>query len=439
MKISKYETNIKRNVFFKEYLNFPFKEDIKNEENKLINVYPDITFQNIIGFGGALTGSSCYNLSTCSKEISNQILDDYFLSDGSNYNICRLSIASSDFNLNSYSYSNQKDLSDFSIKKDLEYVIPILKEAKKRNASLKIVSSCWSPPAFMKNTNKLTGGGKLLSEFKSIYARYLVKYILEYKKENINIDYLTIQNEPNAKQLWESCIYSASEELDFIHNFLYPEFNKNGINTKILIWDHNKESLVSRYQNQDFSDIPGFAFHWYTGDHFENIEILRKKYPELLLFHTEGCCGYSLLKRKSQIINAEIYAHDIIGDLNAGINAFIDWNIVLDFKGGPNHKFNFCDSPVMLNSLKNKYKKNLSFYYIKHFSKFIKPNSKRIAFSKYTDKIELTAFKNPDNSIIVVLLNRNDYNINYNLKINNNILHDTINKHGIITYEIKEI
>ena len=156
-------------------------------------------------------------------------------------------------------------------------------------------------------------------------------------------------------------------------------------------------------------------------------------------FIQKDVCGYSLFKRKDQIKNAEIYAHDIIGDLNAGINAFIDWNIVLDFKGGPNHKLNFCDSPIMLNISKNKYNKNLSFYYIKHFSKFIKPNSKRIGFSKFTDKIEVTAFKNTDNSIAVVLFNKTDYNIEYNLKVKNYLLKDTINKHSIITYTVLDL
>ena len=143
-----------------------------------------------------------------------------------------------------------------------------------------------------------------------------------------------------------------------------------------------------------------------------------------------------MFKKSSQVKNAEIYAHDIIGDLNAGINAYIDWNMVLDNHGGPNHKFNFCNSPIMLSRFKNKYTKNLSYYYITHFSKFIKPNSKRIGFSKFSDKFEITAFKNPDNSVIIVLLNRNDYNIEYNLKIGNYILHDNLDKHAIVTFEV---
>ena len=208
-----------------------------------------------------------------------------------NYNICRISIGSSDFNLNSYSYSNKNDLSDFSISEDMKYVIPIIKEAQKRNKSLKILASCWSPPSFMKSNKKLTNGGNLLPEFKKTYPNYLVKFIKAYEKENINIDYITVQNEPNAKQIWESCIYSPTQELDLIKNYVYPEFIKNKIETEILLWDHNKEKLITRYSNQNITnEISGFAFHWYTGDHFENIELLHTKYPNKLLFHTEGCC-----------------------------------------------------------------------------------------------------------------------------------------------------
>ena len=159
-------------------------------------------------------------------------------------------------------------------------------------------------------------------------------------------------------------------------------------------------------------------------------------FPDKLLFHTEGCNSYSLFNN-NEIKNAEKYAHDIIGDLNSGINAYIDWNMVLNFKGGPNHKLNFCNSPIMLNQKKNKYIKHLSYYYIGHFSKFIKPGAKRIAYSKFSDKIEVTAFKNLDNSVIIVLLNKNDKNIEYNLKINEHIFHDNLDKHAIVTFVIK--
>lgn len=241
-----------------------------------------------------LPGSTCYNLSTCTKEVRDSILDEYFSNNKMDYNICRLSIASSDFNTNSYSYSNKNDLSDFSISEDMKYVIPIIKMSQNRNKDLRLLASPWSPPAFMKNNKKLINGGKLLPNFKKTYANYLVKFIKAYQKENINIDYMTIQNEPNAIQSWESCLYNPSEELDLLTNYIYPEFKRNNIKTKLLIWDHNKEKLLSRtlasFKNPGALDkVSGIAFHWYTGDHFENIELVKNIFPNKLLIHTEGC------------------------------------------------------------------------------------------------------------------------------------------------------
>lgn len=130
--------------------------------------------------------------------------------------------------------------------------------------------------------------------------------------------------------------------------------------------------------------------------------------------------------------------HDIIGDLNSGINAFIDWNIVLDYNGGPNHKQNYCNSPIMINKNNTNYIKNLSFYYISHFSRYIHTGAKRIGFSRYTNKIEMTAFKNLDNSIVIILLNTNNYNIEYNLILNDKLFHDNLDSHAIVTLIIKE-
>lgn len=237
-------------------------------------------------------------------------------------------------------------------------------------------------------------------------------------------------------------MYSPEEEMDFAVNYLFPTLKRNQLNTKILIWDHNKEKLFTRSlaelkDNKSLEAISGIAFHWYTGDHFENIELTHNAFPGKLLFHTEGCTGYSKFNPKEEVKNAEIYGHDILGDLNSGIHAFIDWNLILDNKGGPNHKLNYCNSPVMINKEKNDYIKNLTFYYIGHFSKFIQTGAKRIAFSKYTSDIEITSFINPDNSIAVVLMNRNDFNKEYNLVIKNNIIHDNLDSHAIVTYLIK--
>ena len=434
MNILKLETNQSKNRFFYTSNIKPDKYSSKIE-NKVINVYPTITYQTFYGFGAAITGASGYAYSLLPDNKKQEFMNDMF--NNINYSLCRLTLGSSDFSIDSYSYSSKKDLSDFSIEKDLKYIVPFIKDALKINPNLHFLASPWSPPSFMKNTKLRNLGGKLLDKYKKTYANYFVKYIKAYKDLGINIDYVTIQNEPNAVQVWESCLFNSDEEADFLVNYLYPTFCENNINTKILIYDHNKEKLFSRaleeFSNPEaLNSAAGIAFHWYTGSHFENISLCREAFPDKLLFHTEGCCGYNL----ENFFHNE-YAYDIIGDLNAGINGYIDWNILLDSTGGPNHKKNFCNSPVMLTKDSLNYNKSLAYYYIGHFSKYIKPGAKRIAFSKYTDDLEITALKNNDNSIAIVILNKNSFNIDYNLCIESNMFKDTVEKQSIISYLIK--
>ncbi|MBQ3413744.1 MAG: glycoside hydrolase family 30 protein [Clostridia bacterium] len=441
MNIDKIETNIKRNMYLHKSINIKMHSNNEKIENERINIYPEIKFQEIIGFGAALTQSAGYLLSNVNKNVANEIINEYFSKEGLNYSILRLPIGSSDFSTHSYSYSNKKDLSDFNIDEDEKYIIPIIEKAKSNSSNIQFLATPWSPPSFMKNNKMLRFGGKLQDRYKDLYAEYLTKYILEYQKRNIDINYITVQNEPNAVQIWESCIYSASEEADFIKNYLYPKLKANNLNTKIFIWDHNKDNMLYRVFNT-ISDseineyIYGIAFHWYTGSHFENIKLVHDLFPSKLMFHTEGCTGYSHFNPKDELFNGELYANEIIGDFNNGTNAFIDWNILLDYNGGPNHKNNYCNSPIMLNEDKTDYIKTPSFYYIAQFGKYIKPGAKRIAFSRYTENIQVTAFQNPDKSVIIILLNKNDYNIEYNLCYKNYYFHDNMDSHAIVTFVI---
>ena len=434
MEIIKFETNQSKNLYFNKTYIKP-KKYSQNQEYQVVNIYPDITYQSFIGFGGAITESSAYCYSLLSDEKKKEFLHDYFVN--INYSLCRLTIGSCDFSLSNYSYSNKSDLSDFSIEKDMKYIIPLIKDALAVNPNLCFLASPWSPPGFMKNTKIRTHGGKLLDKYKRTYAKYLAKYITSYKELGIRIDYITVQNEPNAVQRWESCIYTPEEEADFVCNYLFPEFEMQNIDTKILIYDQNKEKLFSRalaeFNTPTLKDkVSGIAFHWYTGNHFENINLCREVFSDKLLFHTEGCAGFNLNNPY-----AKEYAYDILNDLNSGINGYMDWNILLDSKGGPWHVKNPCNSPCMLNENNTDYIKTLAYYYIGHFSKFIKRGAKRIAFSKYSGDINITAFKNIDNSISVVILNNANYDIDFNLCMDDIMFKDKIEKESIISYLIK--
>lgn len=444
MNITKYETNLSKFKYLHNEGTKKLDKNLKNLENELIIIYPEVTYQEIVGFGGAFTEAASYCFSKLPKERQNQFIDDYFSMEGNNYTLCRTHIGSCDFCLDTYSYSNNDSLSDFNIDRDKRFIIPMMKKAFEKNKDIKMVASPWSPPAFMKSNKKLKHGGKLLDKYKNLWAEYLVKYLNAYKQEGINIDYMTIQNEPKAAQFWESCQYTSKEEQELIKNNIAPAFKKNDINTKLLIWDHNKERVVYRakeiFDDPEVKDmVAGIGYHYYSGDYFENVKIFKELYSDKLAIHTEGCTGYERLwfrKRRRRVPNAEIYAHDIIGDLNNGANGYIDWNMMLDYHGGPTHIHNQCNSPIMLNKKGNNYNKNLPYYYIGHFSRFIKPGAKRIAYSKYISDLEVTSFINTDNTITVVVLNRGKHGKHINLCLDQKIHKDHIDGHSIVTYVI---
>lgn len=198
------------------------------------------------------------------------------------------------------------------------------------------------------------GGGHLRKDCYQAYAAYIVKYITEYQKGGIPISCMTVQNEPLAVQTWDSCEYTAEEEKEFLRDYLYPALQQNGLgNIELYIWDHNKERVYER--TCDIVDestkgmVAGVAFHWYSGDHFETLQMVHEDFPELKLMHSEGCVElvHDREYGRDDVRHARMYAHDIIGNLNHGMNSWIDWNIILDEQGGPNHVGNFCNAPVI--------------------------------------------------------------------------------------------
>lgn len=392
---------------------------------KVINVFPEITYQTFRGFGGAFTGAAAHVYGRMSKEQKAGIIEDCFGESGLRYNMGRVHMNSCDFALSNYTYIEEgdKELATFDISRDKEDILPmILAAQEKAGKKLSILMSPWSPPAFMKTNNEMNHGGSLKPEYASAWAQYYVKFIKAYREQGIQIDYLTVQNEPMAVQTWDSCIYTPREEGSFVKDHLGPALKENGLeDIGIFVWDHNKEETVMRFKEVLFDKeveryVRGEAIHWYTGDHFETIELVKKLYPDKEIFFTEGCVEYSRFADSGEIQKAEMYAHDILGNLNAGISASLDWNLLLDKEGGPNHVGNFCAAPLMETADGDSYERRLSYYYIGHFSRYIQSGAKKIGASRYTDAFEVTAFINPDNSRVVVILNKSDREIPYTLR-----------------------
>ena len=386
-------------------------------EMNLIKAYPEVRYQEVLGMGGALTEAAAYTYSRMSDEKKKELIGLYFGEKGNRYNFCRTHVQSCDFALGNYAYVEDQDdseLKTFSIERDKQYIIPFIHEAQKKEKDLCFLASPWSPPAFMKTNGDMNHGGKLKKEYYGMWAKMVARYISEYEKEGIKISRLTVQNEPNATQTWDSCLFTGSEEQEYVCNYLRAALDQEGHNdVKINVWDHNKERVLDRALESLSTEeaekkIDGIAFHWYTGDHFEALAEVRNRFPEKELIFTEGCVEYSRFASDNQVAHAEMYAHDILGNFNAGMNAYLDWNIYLDELGGPNHVKNYCDAPVMCDTKNDTIDVKLSYYYIGHFSRFIKRGAKRMLVSRFTSKVEACGFVNPDGEKIMILLNCTD-------------------------------
>ncbi len=411
------------------------------EYMRVINLYPDIKEQEITGFGGAFTEAAAHCYASLSEAGKRAVMEGYYSDHGLRYNMGRVPIHSCDFSLGNYTYIEEgdKELKTFTIDHDEKEILPMMRQALLQ-ASGQIDWLCvpWSPPAFMKSNSDMNHGGSLLEEYKESWAAYFVRFIEEYRKRGISFRYVNVQNEPQAAQTWDSCIYSALEEGDFVTRFLAPAFKKSGLDDiGIFIWDHNKEGFYQRiketFQVEGCREqVTGASVHWYTGDHFDAIRAVRKAYPELKIFFTEGCVEYSRFAGAGEVQKAEMYAHDMLGDLKAGCHAILDWNLLLDENGGPNHVGNFCAAPMMSDG-KGGVERHLSYYYIGHFSRYIQKGAIQIMTSSYTNQIETVAFINPGGSRTAVLLNRTDMAAELVLREETACLPVRIAPHGIVT------
>lgn len=430
----------KKNVTEKEFL-----KDVGNE-NGVINVHPQVTYQTWEGFGGAFTDSAGYVYSLMNDEDKNTMIDKYYKKEELNYVFGRIHMDSCDFSTEQYeamSDANDVTMESFNIGRTAKYILPLVHDVQNRvGREIDIMVSPWSPPAFMKTNNERSHGGKLKPEYHKMWAEYICRYIKELRKEGCRVVRMSLQNEPAATQTWDSCVYTAQEEKEFLRDYMYPALVENNLeDIEIFVWDHNKERLFERactiIDDETDKMVAGLAFHWYSGDHFEALEMVKQKFPDKKLILSEACIEYSKFSQDDYLKNAQKYGHDIIGNMNNGMNAFYDWNILLDEQGGPNHVGNFCDAPYLYDTKNKKLMERNTLSYIWHFSHFINPGAKRIGYSKYTAKLDVTAFKNPDGSIAVVIMNDTDEAREANIRMNDEIAEITIAPQAIGTVLIK--
>jgi glucosylceramidase len=405
-------------------------------------------FQDFIGIGGALTDASAETFALLPKDKQRELLNAYFDDvQGIGYKLARTNIHSCDFSSGSYTYINEgdKELKSFSLSHDQQYRIPFIKQVlAATRGKLKIFASPWSPPAFMKDNHDMLHGGKLKPEFYQSWANYYARFIKAYHSEGIPIWGVSIQNEPMATQTWESCIYSAEEERDFLKNFLGPTLKREGLaDRKVIAWDHNRDLIYQRASTiladpQAAKYVWGIGYHWYEpwsgGDPmFDNVRLVHETFPDKPLIFTEGCADSFDAKKMGEWKFGEQYGRSMIHDFNSGTVGWTDWNVLLDEKGGPNHVGNFCFAPVHANTKTSELTYLSSYYYIGHFSKFIQPGARRIASSPSRSQLLSTAFVNPDGKVAVVVMNPSEKPASYWLWTGGNAAEANSPPHSIQT------
>jgi glucosylceramidase len=418
------------------------------ETQTCIFVNPSKTFQTFIGIGGAIADASAEVFAKLSKDKQQELLNAYFTKDkGIGYTLLRTNINSCDFSSDTYTYVEEGDaaLKTFNIDHDRKFKIPLIKKAiETAGGKLTLFVTPWSPPAFMKDSKNMLKGGKLLPEFYQSWANYYVKFINSYQKDGIPVWGLTIQNEPMATQKWESCIFTAENERDFLKNYLGPTLYKAGLgDKKITVWDHNRDLLSQRastiLDDPDASKyVWGIGFHWYESwsggeQMYDNVGKVHEMYPNKNLLFTEGCVESFNAEKYQLWKNGERYGKSMINDFNNGTVGWTDWNILLDENGGPNHVGNFCFSPIHADTKTGELIYTPSYFFIGHFSKFIGKEAKRISSVSSRSTLITTSFINQDGKVVTVVMNQSNKKVVYNLCIGTSATEVSILPHAIQT------
>ena len=377
-----------------------------------------------------------------SEENKKKSLEALFGESGLKYSFCRLCIGSSDFAIDEFCYVSENDysLESFSIERDKKYVIPFLKDAiAYAKHELVLFASPWSPPAFMKDTNCRFAGGKLKKEYYDLYAQYLVKFLKAYLAEGIKISFITLQNEAKAKTTWESCQYTAEEEAE-LAKILHKHLQENNLNVKIMCWDHNKERLFERACNSYESAgecLDGAAFHWYSGDHYEAISLLKKQYPNKKVILSEFCRSLSSIDK-----TATAYTKEMLYTIKHGVQGICEWNLILNKEGGPYHnriKHGGCDAPIRFDAKANKIKFSEIYNEAWMFAHFVKPGANALYTSTFDEGVQICAMQNLDGSIVVNLFNSTKVNYkSLHLRYNDNALEFALPSRAVLTILLSE-
>lgn len=410
--VSLWLTNADRSVLFAQQSGL-LRFQKANSGLPVIEVNDKQKYQSMDGFGFALTGGSAQLLMRMDAARRDDLLKQLFGTGNSDIGVSylRISIGSSDMNDHAFTYDDlspgEADLSltKFDLGPDSTSVIPVLKEILAIQPSIKILGSPWSAPAWMKTNGNLKGGG-LKPEYYQAYAQYFVKYLHTMQAQGIKVDAITIQNEPLNPKNTPSMVMQPEEQLAFIKQALGPAFRKEGIRTKIFLYDHNCDrpdypiTVLNDPEARQYVD--GSAFHLYEGE-ITALTKVHDAYPHKNIYFTEQM----VVDRKgsAQMDIVSPVRRLIIGASRNWSRNVLLWNLAADPEFGP-HTDNggcpICEGAITLDG--NTVTRNVAYYVVAHAAKFVRPGSVRIE-SNSLDPLPNVAFKASDGKRVLVVAN----------------------------------
>jgi glucosylceramidase len=421
----------------------PAIKSLKKPTSKFptITVNENEKFQTMDGFGFTLTGGSAQHIMRMTPAARTLLLTSLFSTTGDNIgtSYLRLSIGASDLNEKVFSYNDLAEgetdmmMERFDLGADKADVIPVLKEVLKINPDIKIMGSPWSPPVWMK-TNNDTRGGSLRPEYYDAYARYFVKYIQHMQKEGIRIDAITVQNEPLHPGNNPSLLMQAADQAIFIKNHLGPAFKNAGVDTKIIIYDHNADRpdypLLILNDSDAKKYIDGSAFHLYGGK-IEALSEVHNAHPDKNLYFTEQWIGAP----GNLAENLKFHIKElVIGASRNWCKTVLEWNLANGPDNKPHTDRGGCDRCLGgVTIAGDSVTKNPAYYIVAHAAKFVRPGSIRIG-SNNLDELPNVAFKTSSGRTVLIVYNHSETEQNFQISAKSKNIITALKPGAVATY-----
>jgi len=371
---------------------------------------PGKTFQDLLGIGAAFTDASCYNFNRLTSAQREELFHTLFHPREMGMNVCRTCVGSSDYSRQVYSYDEgdpDPDLKRFSIDYDRRYILPMLLQARQVNPDLFLFSSPWSPPGWMKANGSMLGGS-MRRYYMSSYAQYFLKFIEGYESEGVPVQAITVQNEVDTDQdgRMPACIWPQEYEADFVGKFLGPLLQKSRPQTQIWIIDHNYSLWGRAMDELEMPEVRKYAhsvaWHGYAGEP-EWIQRVQRAHPNVGMHWTEGGPDYTDPNYGTDWAN---WSQTFTGVLRNCCRSITAWNLALDEHGKPNIGPFFCGGLVTIHSETNALSYSGQFWAMAHYSRFLRRGAQRVDSQSPADELDHVAFRNPDESGVLVITNR---------------------------------